>query len=412
MVHKISKQIIAWNYGGFESVSSNNRILIPLSAILVIGIIFIGTGLFLNVFTPGNGDTNTTTDTTTSPTTTTPPGVHNPYQVAIVFVTGGLGDKAFNDGVYSGALNAKFDYNINFTYIEPVAISEYEQYHRSYAAHTGYIEPYDLIIGVGIDQEVAIQTVAEEYPNQKWAIVDMYIDPILYPNVASLLFNEHEGSALVGAIAGLTTTTNKIGFIGGMDIPLVNRYAAGYIFGAGHMNPNLNGSANIAANISIGYTNDWVDTTAGNAIADGMYDAGFDIIFADAGRSGLGVFDSVKDKNTTSSEPLWCIGADSPQMYLGTANPDAPVAPTLCLTSMLKRVDVAVYTIIEDWVVDGIWQTGFDLLYIFKLANGGVGYEINTFLLTLDPSIISAVENFKSQIIAGTITVPDAIYWT
>ena len=120
---------------------SNNRVIIILSAFLVIGIILIGTGLFLNVFTPGNGGTTTTTDTNTTTTTittaptTTVVDIHNPYQVAIVFTTGGLGDKSFNDGVYGGLLDAKLDYNINFTYEEPTQILDYEQFHRSYAAH-------------------------------------------------------------------------------------------------------------------------------------------------------------------------------------------------------------------------------------------------------------------------------------
>ncbi|NHJ12752.1 MAG: BMP family ABC transporter substrate-binding protein, partial [Candidatus Thorarchaeota archaeon] len=109
--------------------------------------------------------------------------------------------------------------------MEPSTISEYEGFLRSYAAHTGYPEPYELIISIGIDQATALMTVAEDYPAQQFAIVDMYIDPVTYPNVASLLFAEHEGSALVGAIAGLMTLADEIGFIGGMDIPLINRYA-------------------------------------------------------------------------------------------------------------------------------------------------------------------------------------------
>ena len=391
-------------------MSSQNRLLISLLTVLVIGIILIGTGLFLFLFSPASGGlTNTTT--TTDPTTTTG-AIHNPYDVAIVFATGGLGDKSFNDGVYDGAAAAHFDFNINFTYVEPVSIADYEGFLRGFAQHAQYIEPYDLIISMGLDQETALQTVAGEFTDQKFAIVDMFIDPIVYPNVASLLFNEHEGSALVGAIAGLTTTTDKIGFIGGMDIPLTNKFAAGYVFGAGYTNPQLNGTANILANVSLAYTQGWVDTTAGQTLADGMYDAGVDIIFAAAGRAGLGVFDSVKDKNATSSVPLWCIGSDYPQMFYGTANPDTPVAPTLCLTSMLKRVDVAVYTIIEDWVVDSTWGTGFDLLYQFSLANNGVDYEINEDLLTLAPAIIAEVEAFKALVIAGTVVVPDAIYWT
>jgi basic membrane protein A len=336
----------------------------------------------------------------------------NPFDVAVVFATGGLGDKSFNDGVKTGMDKAVTDFDIAYTYAEPTAISDYEGFIRTFAQHAQYIEPFDLIICVGFDQEVALQTVANETPTQKFAIVDMYIEPTVYPNVASLLFNENEGSALVGAIAGLMTTTGKIGFVGGMDIPLINKFAAGYVFGAGYTNPHLNGSTNIAANVTIAYTNDWVDTTAGQTLADGMYDTfGADIIFAAAGRSGLGVFDSVKDKNTTSSVPLWCIGVDSPQMYYGTADPDNPAPPTLCLTSMLKRVDVAVYTVIEDWVVGGTWNTGYDLLYTFNLANNGVGYEINTALYTLPTSVTNAVNAFKALIVAGTITVPDAIYW-
>jgi basic membrane protein A len=98
-------------------------------------------------------------------------------------------------------------------------------------------------------------------------------------------------------------------------------------------------------------------------------------------------------------------------MFYGTDDPGAPVAPTLCLTSMLKRFDVAVYTIIEEWVVDGTWHTGFGLLREFGLANNGVGYEVNEDLLTLDSAIIAEVEAFKALIIAGTVIVPDAIYW-
>jgi len=334
----------------------------------------------------------------------------NPYDVAVVFATGGLGDKSFNDGVMTGLEKAKTDFGINFTYAEPTAVSDYEVMLRGFAQHAQYIEPYDLIIAIGFDQEAGLQVVANESPTQKFGIVDMFIDPIVYPNVASLLFDEHQGSALVGAIAGLTTNTDKLGFVGGLDIPLITKFAAGYIFGAGYVNPQLNGTANILANFTMAFTNDWVDTTAGQLLADGMYDAGADVVFGAAGRAGLGMFDSAKDKNDTLG-PIWCIGVDSPQMYYGTADPLNPVAPTVCLTSMLKRVDVAVYTLIEDWVVDGTWATGYGLLYAFNLANDGVGYEVNEDLLTLDPAIIVEVEALKAAIIAGTVVVPDAVYW-
>ncbi|TET10089.1 MAG: BMP family ABC transporter substrate-binding protein [Candidatus Thorarchaeota archaeon] len=336
----------------------------------------------------------------------------NPHEVAVVFATGQLGDKSFNDGVKAGMDKAVTDLGISYVFVEPLAIADYETFLRDYATHAEWIEPYDLILAIGFDQEVALQTVANESTDQKFGIIDMFIDPIVYPNVASLLFDEHEGSALVGAIAGLTTTTDKIGFVGGVDIPLIHKFAAGYLFGAGYVNPQLNGSANIAANFSMGYTNDWVDTTAAQTMADGMYDAGADIIYAAAGGAGLGLFDSVKDKNATSSVPLWAIGVDSPQMYLGTADTANPVPPTVTLTSMLKRVDVAAYNLIESWVIDGVWDTGFDLIYSFNLVNGGVGYEVNTDLLTLPPAVITEVEAFKTAIIAGDVVVPDDYFWT
>jgi basic membrane protein A len=192
---------------------------------------------------------------------------------------------------------------------------------------------------------------------------------------------------------------------------LIHKFAAGYLFGAGFVNPSLYGNANIAANFRMGYTGDWVDTTTAQTLADGMYDDGVDIIYAAAGGAGLGVIDSAKDKNATSSIPLWFIGVDSPQMYLGTADPTTPVPPTVTLTSMLKRVDVAAYNLIESWVINGVWDTGFDLIYSFNLGNGGVGYEVNTALLTLDPSIITAVEDFKAAIMNGSVVVPDDYFW-
>jgi basic membrane protein A len=323
-------------------------------------------------------------------------------RVAIVFATGGLGDKSFNDAAFRGAVNARTDFGWNFTYVEPTQISEYEGYLRDYAAHEG-TPAYDLIISIGFDQQAALESVAADYPNQKFAIVDTLVNSTTFPNVASLIFDEHEGSALVGAIAGLTTVSDKVGFVGGMDIPLINKFAGGYVFGANYTNPGLN--------YTIRYTGDWVDTAAGQSLADSMYGAGTDVIFAAAGRSGLGVFTSAKTHNDTVGypNPLWVIGVDSPQMYLGCANPNDPAPPTLGLTSMIKRVDVAVYTVIQR-VYQGTFTGGANT---FNLANNGLGYETNTTLLTLPPATITAVENLKADIISGAInmTLYDHKYW-
>lgn len=328
--------------------------------------------------------------------------VHNPNEIAIVFATGGLGDKSFNDGVKSGADLAKTDYKINFTYSEPAAISDYESMIRAYAAHSGLIEPYALIISVGFDQADAVMAVAKDYPTQQFAIIDMYIDPTNYTNVASVLFTENQGSALVGAIAGMYTTTGKVGFLGGMDIPLIRKFAAGYYWGANYTYYNYTNPGHYV-NTTAQYVGDWANIPQGKTLSEGMYTAGADIIFAAAGRSGLGAFEAVKEKNATSSIPLWVIGVDSPQMYLGCANTTNPQPPTLCLTSMLKRVDVAAYDMMYDAVI-GTWTSG---LKFYDLSNDGHDFERNTALLTLRSDVLSAVAMIKQGIINGTFVIPD-----
>lgn len=358
-------------------MSSSNRSIIAIVVIVVIGVGAVGVWFFLNP---------------------PPPLPDNPFEVAIVFATGGLGDKSFNDGCFKGADDARNEFDINFTYVEPTEIAEYEGFHRAFAAHAEYADAYNLIIGIGFDQADAIQTVADDYPDQKWAIVDMWVNDTEYPNVASLLFNEHEGSALVGAMAALYHNQSKpLGFIGGMDIPLINKFLGGFIWGANKTQYEVNGTMlTPGVDFNFAYTNDWVDTAAGKSLADGMYTTGTDVIFAAAGRSGLGVFDSVAENNATYG-PIWCIGVDSPQMYL---------EPGLVLTSMLKRVDVAVHDIIEDVLLDT-----FTTFNLFTLANGGIDYELNSTLLDVPAWIITEVNNLKAEIIGGTVTVPDTKYW-
>ncbi len=338
----------------------------------------------------------------------TPPS--NPYQVAIVFATGGLGDKSFNDGCYLGAVDARTDFGAEFTYVEPTAQSEYEPFLRQYAAHIGVLEPYDIIIGIGFDQADAIMAVATDYPDQAFAIVDMWIDPGTYPNVASILFAEEEGSALVGALAGLYTASDKIGFVGGMDIPLIRKFAAGYFWGANITNPAIGLlNATKSPNVDNAWVGDWADPTLAESLADGLYTAGFDIVFAAAGRSGLGVIDSAKKNNATIG-PIWAIGVDQPQMFLGTADPENPAAPTAVLTSMIKRVDLAVYEAIEAAVDIGTPFTG---VQYYSLANGGVGWERNETLLgwNFPQSVLDDVDEIETGIINGTYTVPIDYVW-
>lgn len=327
--------------------------------------------------------------------------VPNPNQVAIVFATGGLGDKSFNDGVYEGATEAKTDYNISFTYSEPAAISDYESMIRGYAAHAGLIEPYDLIISVGFDQADAVMAVADDFPDQEFAIIDMYIDPTNYTNVASVLFTENQGSALVGAIAGMYTTTGKVGFLGGMDIDLIRKFAAGYFWGANYTYNNYTNPGNYIETTAQ-YVGDWADIATGKSLTSGMYTANADVVFAAAGRSGLGAFEAAIEDNETSSWPLWVIGVDSPQMYLGCEDTLNPAPPTVCLTSMLKRVDIATYDMMKA-IHLGTYTSG---LKFYDLSNNGHSYEVNTALLTLRTDVVNAVNMIRTGIINGTFVIP------
>jgi basic membrane protein A len=335
----------------------------------------------------------------------------NPNEVAIVFATGGLGDKSFNDGCYTGAVLAHNDFNVNFTYAEPAAIADYEPFLRQYAAHVGLAQPYDIIISIGFDQADAVMAVATDYPDQDFAIVDMFIDPATYPNVRSILFAEEQGSALVGALAGLYTQTGNIAFVGGMDIPLIRKFAAGYFWGANITSPGIAMNDTKTAYVDNAWVGDWADPALAETIADGLYSGNFDIVFAAAGRSGLGVIDSAKKNNATMG-PIWAIGVDSPQMYLGTADPDNPVAPTVVLTSMLKRVDVAINDTIVRKVIGGQDVSG---LAFYDLANGGVGWELNNSLLSsyfqISPADQTTISNLADDIIAGTYIVPIDFSW-
>jgi basic membrane protein A len=338
----------------------------------------------------------------------------NPYKFAIVFATGGLGDKSFNDGCYKGANDIRTEYGINFAYATPNTIPQYEPMLRAFATHSEFIEPYKIIIGIGYDQADAILKVAQDYPAQKFAIVDENMTDFApstpLPNVASLVFSENEGSALVGALAGLYTTTDKLGFIGGFPFGLIWKFGAGYYWGANLTKPSLNikPSGNPGPAVVKGYTYDWSNIAAGKTLADIMYKTnGTDIIFAAAGRSGLGVIDSVRENNA-SYGPIWAIGVDSPQMYLGCANPSIPLPPTLVLTSMLKRVDVAVHDIIKAACITGTFAGG---VYSFTLANGGVGWENNPALKVIPPAYVAKLNMIAQGIINHTYTVPTSYPW-
>jgi basic membrane protein A len=307
-----------------------------------------------------------------------------PPKVGIVFATGGLGDKSFNDISMAGAQRAYEELGVEFDYVEPTAIAEYEGFQRDFAMSGDYI----LIICIAFDQAEALTVVASEYPDQNFALVDMVVDNA---NVASLTFRANEGSFLTGVVAGLTTTTGKVGFVGGMDIPLIRDFYVGYKAGAEWASPNVQ----VLEPVFVG---DWADPTSGKELAVGLWELGADCIFAAAGKSGLGALEACDEKNING------FGVDSCQDYLN----DNMVA------SMTKRVDVAVYEMILDALVDK-FQGGF---YSGGLSDGWVGmcqlpeekalWE-ETFDFThneLPESVMDKVLEARNKIISGEITVP------
>src|SRR5437868_1749082 len=250
---------------------------------------------------------------------------------------------------------------------------------------------YDLIIGVGFAQAPIMEQVAKDYPNIRFAIVDGVSE---LPNVASLVFKEHEGSYLVGMLAAKTTKSDTLGFIGGMDIPLIHRFETGYEEGAHAVNPNIRIIQNY-----VGVTDSaWNNPGKGKELALSQIGKGADVIFTAAGNSGLGAFDAVEQAGTQNGRAThFVIGVDSNQNG---------VKPGFVLTSMVKRVDNAVYDIVQQ-VVNHQFKGG---LHVFGLAEEGVGYAMDDNNRSLiSPDVILETEAAKQKIIHGQIKVTDAM---
>ncbi len=300
-------------------------------------------------------------------------------RVGIVFDIGGKDDKSFNAAAWEGVKRARDELGIFLRDVEPGDPTSIEPSMRAFAERG-----YDLIIGVGFAQMPIMDRVARDFPDLRFAIIDGVID---FPNVASLIFKEHEGSFLVGAIAGRTTKTNKLGFVGGMDIPLIHKFATGYEEGARYVNPKIEVYRNyIGVNDAA-----WNNPGKGKELATAQIERGADIIFQAAGNSGLGVFDAAEENNKLS------IGVDANQNW---------VKPGFILTSMLKRIDNAVFEVVKEMVA-GRFTGG---MHMFGLENEGVGYALDQYNEHLiPPALREEIERIKKEIIDGRIKVTDAM---
>ncbi|HMA15678.1 MAG: BMP family ABC transporter substrate-binding protein, partial [Bacteroidota bacterium] len=233
---------------------------------------------------------------------------------AVVFDMGGKFDKSFNEGVYNGVEQFKKESGIDYREFEVTNETQREQALRRMAQRGA-----DPIIGVGFAQADALAKVAQEFPNTRFAIIDAVVD---LPNVRSIIFKEHEGSFLVGMIAAMKSETGKVGFVGGMDIPLIRKFACGYEQGAKHVKAD----AEVIQNMTGTTPSAWNDPTRGAELTKSQFDRGVDVVYAAAGGTGVGVYQTAEDSGK------FAIGVDSNQNYLH---------PGTMLTSMLKRVDVA-----------------------------------------------------------------------
>ncbi len=320
-------------------------------------------------------------------------------RVGIVFDIGGKDDRSFNAAAWNGVHCAetgrwpwgadcgKPGFGIVLRDVEPGTPVNIEPGMRAFAERQ-----YDLIIGIGFAQAPIVESVAKDYPDTHFAIVDGVSG---LPNVASLVFKEHEGSYLVGILAAKTTRTNVLGFIGGMDIGLIHRFAKGFEEGAKSVNPDIRVIENY-----VGVTDAaWNNPGKGKELALSQIAKGADVIFPAAGNSGLGAFDAVEEmgKDANGRATHFVIGVDS-NMNM--------IKPGFVLTSMLKRVENAVYEITRD-VVNHQFKPG---IHVFGLESDGVGYAVdenNRNLLS--PEAIAAAEAAKKKIIAGEIKVTDAM---
>ena len=318
--------------------------------------------------------------------------------VGLLFDLTGRGDKSFNDSAAAGLDQATADFGIVPSESAPSGDDD-----RAPRLQLFVDDGQQLIIGVGFLWANAIAAGAAQNPDTHFAIVDSVVssydnatpddssDDVPLDNVASLVFAEEQGSFLVGAAAALTSTTGKIGFVGGVEFDLIKKFEAGYIAGAKAVNPDIE---IISAYVSqppdfTGFT----DTAKGKEIAAQMYADGADVVYHAAGQTGNGVFEAASEAGEPGS--VWAIGVDSDQ-YL-TAAPE--VQPYI-LTSMLKRVDVSVYETIKA-ETEGAFAAG---VQVFDLSRDGVGYSTSGDFLSAET--IAALEEFKAQIVAGDIVVP------
>ena len=297
----------------------------------------------------------------------------------VIYDLGGKFDKSFNEGVHRGAEKFAADTGIAYRDFEIQTDSQRVQALRNFARRG-----YDPILAAGFQHASAMEKVARAFPEVRFSIIDTVVD---LPNVQSILFKEQEGSFIVGILAAMAAGSGNIGFVGGMDVPLIRRFACGYVLGARHARPEIRVFQNMTGTTGAA----WSDPVKGAELAKSQFDRGADVVFQAAGGTGIGVLQAAADAGKLG------IGVDSNQNHLH---------PGRILTSMLKRVDVAAYRVF-DAARKGTWKPG---TVVLGLKEDGVGWaldEYNRKLIT--PAMQAAAETAAARIRSGEIRVHDYV---
>lgn len=302
--------------------------------------------------------------------------VEETFNIGMVTDVGGVNDNSFNQSAWEGLQLLKEDLGTEVKYLQSTDMAEYTTNLNDFVQND-----WDLTWGIGFMMQDAIKEVADANTDKNLAIIDGYVDA---PNVASISFKEQEGSFLVGVVAGLMTESNKIGFVGGVEIPVIIRFEEGFKAGVAAVNPD--------AEVLINYTGAFDKSDLGKSAAAVIYDQGADIIFHAAGSTGDGVFNEAKSRQE-AGDTAWVIGVDKDQSLT--------FGDEVTLTSMMKRVDVAVYDISKS-LIDGSFQGGTSLN--LGLAEDGVGLPENN--PNVPEEILAQVAEYSAKIVSGEIVVP------
>jgi basic membrane protein A len=300
-----------------------------------------------------------------------------PGQLTLGMVTdvGGLGDRSFNDAAYRGLLRSRRELH---AYVQVLQSRSAADYQPNLIALTNL--HFDMIYGVGFLMGLDLDQVAKENPKQRYAIIDAVVDD---PNVVSITFREQDGSFLAGALAAMVSKTHHIAFLGGQDIPLIQKFEAGYIAGAREVDPSIR--------VDVKYAGNFDDVAAGQELANILYNDGVDIIYTAAGKVGLGVMDAVKSRTGD-----YVIGVDSDQ---------DDIVPGKVLTSMVKKVNVAVYDVAKA-VQEGHPIHGH---VVFGLKDGAIG--LTDFRYTkraIGAANLARLARIERAVVDGRIVPPDS----